>query len=397
MRRVMVLIASGIWWTMAQAQPVVSVSTVGGGFSDGIGGASAHDGTNRLFVVEQAGRIRVWTGSGNVLTTPFLDINALTNGGGERGLLGLAFHPNYQSNGFFYVNYTDLSGDTVIARYSVSAGDPNVANAASGDIILTYAQGASNHNGGDLHFGPDGYLYISSGDGGADWFNSQNATNLLGKLLRIDVDGDDFPGDTERDYAIPADNPLVGIAGAREEIWHMGLRNPWRFSFDRNTGDLFIGDVGEGTWEEIDFQASASAGGENWGWPCYEGSDSFQTMGCGPSGDYDFPILELPHTGGNCSVIAGYRYRGAQYPNLTGYFFYSDWCTGIIWAASPTSRAPTGVPWQAEQAYDKLGGFTFTGFVEDENGELFLVGRETIYQLEGLSDLLFTDGFEVMK
>ncbi|MCH9649993.1 MAG: PQQ-dependent sugar dehydrogenase [Deltaproteobacteria bacterium] len=369
--------------------PVVMVDDVGGDLTGAI--ALANAGDQRMFVIQQTGEIRIWDGS-STLSTPFLDLGGLLIPGGEQGLLGLAFHPDYGQNGFFYVNYTDTEGDTVVARYSVSAGDPNVADSASAQAILAFDQTFTNHNGGDLHFGPDGYLYISSGDGGGPASNSQTLSNLLGKLLRIDVDNDDFPADPDRNYAIPGDNPFVGVPSAMEEIWSLGLRNPWRISFDRQTGDLFIGDVGEGAWEEISFQPSTSTGGENYGWPCYEGPDPFDTTGCDPPGSYVFPIDSLPHDvppNNNCSVIAGRSYRGQAYPALRGWFFYTDWCTGILWGARPDGTGG----WETHNLLT-LSGFTYTGFGEDNQGEIFIAAGESIARLSTTEDPLFEDGFE---
>lgn len=373
----------------AQPPTVIAIDAFSG-VQMALGMASADDGSGRMFVVQQSGEIMVWNGGASVLPNPFLDLSTLVTDGNEQGLLGLAFHPDYSSNGLFYVNYTDLAGDTVVARYSVSTADPNLADPSSALQILAFDQEAQNHNGGDLHFGPDGYLYISSGDGGADWDNGQNVDNLLGKLLRIDVDGDDFPADPLRNYSLPPDNPLVGLPG-RDEIWNLGLRNPWRFSFDRDTGDLFIGDVGDGEWEEIDF-APAPHGGLNWGWPCYEGDAAFQTLGCEVQESYDFPILTLPHDpfpDNNCSIIGGYRYRGSQFPNLRGWYLYADWCTGVLWAAEPVGSGA----WDSYPVAD-LGTFSATGFAEDEDGEIFVAGTWRIQRLVDPTGAIFNDGFE---
>ena len=358
-----------------------------------IGLASAGDGSGRLFAVVQSGLIQIWNGT-SVLAQPFLDVSSLTNDGGERGLLGLAFHPNYSVNGYFFVYYTDLSGDSVIARYTVS-GDPNVADSGSALRILGFPQTAGNHNGGDIHFGPDGYLYIASGDGGGNWCDAQDDGNLLGKLLRIDVDNDDFPADADANYAIPAGNPLVGVSGAREEIWTMGLRNPWRFSFDRLTGDVLIGDVGEGAWEEFDL-LPAGVGGLNMGWPWFEGEDTF-TSCAEPSGGpftdcsdapFSCPFTALSHsTDSACSAIGGYRYRGPEYPGLAGLYFYTDWCGGIVKAAREELSG-----WVS---YDvSTQGFGVTGFGEDDNGELYFVNSGTLYQITGEGFGIFSDGFE---
>lgn len=374
--------------SVALAQPPsVQVVEVANTLSSAIGATHAGDGSGRLFVVQKTGEIRVWDGT-QVLIAPFLDLSSLVSGGNEQGLLGLAFHPNYASNGLFYVNYTDLAGDTVVARYTTSPPSSNTANAASVFPILGIAQPAANHNAGDMHFGTDGFLYIASGDGGANAANGQDSTTLLGELLRIDIDGDDFPADPNRNYAIPATNPLVGVAGAAEEIFVQGLRNPWRFSFDRANGDLFIGDVGVGSWEEVDWLPAGAAANANLGWPCYEGPDPFNLTGCGPIGSYQFPIVSLAHGPAplnHCSVIGGFRYRGS-FSALVGYYFFSDWCTGQLWAAWQD-----GGGWSSQAVLD-LDTFTFTGFAEDEAGELYLAGGFRLLRI--IADEVFGDGFE---
>ena len=279
-------------------------------------------GDSRLFVVEQDGRIRIIE-NGQVLGTPFLDINAIIASGGERGLLSLAFHPNYGSNGYFYVNYTDQSGDTRVERYTVS-GNPNVADAQSAKLILTVAQPFGNHNGGLVTFGPDGMLYIGMGDGGSagdPGDAGQDTNTLLGALLRIDVDGGD-------PYAIPPDNPFVGQGGARGEIWAYGLRNPWRFSFDGPGGTLYIADVGQNAWEEVN-AVSATEAGVNYGWRLMEGAHCFNpSVNCDQTG-LELPVLEYDHSQG-CSVTGGYVYRGSALPLLRGHYFYGDYCAGFV-------------------------------------------------------------------
>ncbi len=393
---------------VAQTPPTVTTVEAFGDLTNPIGITSARDGSGRLFVIQQGGQIRVWTGT-EVLETPFLDLDPLTNGGGERGLLGLAFHPSYASNGFFFVNYTDLSGDTVVARYQASPPSSNVADGGSALRILGFDQPASNHNGGDMHFGPDGFLYIASGDGGAGALVAQDQTNLLGKILRIDVDGDDFPGDANRNYAIPADNPLVGVAGAAEEIFVLGLRNPWRFSFDRSNGDLFIGDVGEGTREEISYLPAASAGGVNLGWPCWEGTVEGVTGGVCDTGTFVDPIFELPHDlspNNNCSIIGGFRYHG-PYPSLRGWYIFSDWCTGQIWAGIE-STALTARPVPKDWKPMALGSngwsgfhvntmptFTLTGWGEADDGDIFgAASWRGVVRLVDPNGDIFADGFE---
>ncbi|MEA2642983.1 MAG: hypothetical protein QOG08_9, partial [Chloroflexota bacterium] len=295
----------------------------------------AGDGSGRLFIVEQIGRIRILQ-NGALLPAPFLDIRSLVESGGERGLLSVAFHPQFETNGVFVVDYTRASktqsevGDTVIARYTAVPGS-SVADPGSGQSLMVVKQPQANHNGGLVKFGPDGFLYIGMGDGGAagdsgtghaPQGNGQSLTTLLGKLLRVDV-GATGP------YAIPAGNPNLG-AGSRREIWAYGLRNPWRFSFDRATGDLYIGDVGQDSWEEIDFQPAPLAGGANYGWPVWEATHRYRS-GPAPAGDTK-PVAEYSHAGGQCSVTGGYVYRGAAIPALSGFYFFGDYCAGRIWA-----------------------------------------------------------------
>ena len=324
--------------------------------------AITHAGDSRLFIVLQAGQIMVYDGT-TVLPTPFLDIRTLVLAGGERGLLGLAFHPRYAENGFFYVNYTDRpGGDTVIARYRVSAADPNRADPASASVLLLIDQPFANHNGGQLQFGPDGYLYIGMGDGGSGGDPDNRAQNLgdpLGKMLRIDVDGG-------TPYAVPQSNPFRGQTSVRPEIWAYGLRNPWRFSFDRATGDLWIADVGQGSWEEVHFQPATSIGGENYGWRRMEGTHCFNpTTNCN-NGTLVLPVIEYGHTSGACSVTGGYVYRGAQYPRLHGMYIYADYCNGMIWGAT---RSSTGAV-TSQLLFD--ASFFISTFGEDVNGELYV-------------------------
>ncbi len=335
--------------------------------------------TQRLFIVEaqvgSSGRIRILNlGTGSLNSTPFLTISNVATGD-EQGLLGLAFHPQYAQNGYFYVNYTDSSGTTIVRRFTASA-NPDVADTTSGMQVLSIAQPASNHNGGWLGFGPDGYLYIGMGDGGGSGDpdgNGQNINVLLGKMLRIDVNGDDFPGDATRNYAIPPDNPFVGVAGA-DEVWAYGLRNPWRPSFDRATGDLYIADVGQSAWEEVDFQPAGSAGGQNYGWRCYEGSHEYDTTDCAPASTMIFPIYEYSHASG-CAVTGGYVYRGSQICDLRGTYFFADYCSARIWSFRYDGATLTGFQERTAELAPG-GGLTInsiSSFGEDAAGELYIV------------------------
>ncbi len=319
-----------------------------------------HAGDNRMFVVERHGTIRIIAG-GQTLSEPFLDIrDRVGSQGQEQGLLGLAFHPQYRTNGQFFINYTDRQGDTVISRFHVTSDD-NRADGDSEEIMLRIQQPAANHNGGMLAFGPDGYLYVGTGDGGAanDRFrNGQNLQSLLGKLLRLDVDG-------ERPYAIPHDNPFVGRPEIRAEIWAYGLRNPWRFSFDRATGNLSIADVGQDKYEEVDWQPANSHGGENYGWPIMEGLHCFQRAACDQTG-LTLPVVEYDHSAG-CSVTGGYVYRGRDYPELAGAYLFADYCSGTIWLSQ---REANGEWTQREKLQTAL---RVSSFGEDSRGEIYVI------------------------
>ncbi|MEM7734628.1 MAG: PQQ-dependent sugar dehydrogenase [Deinococcota bacterium] len=325
--------------------------------------AVTHNGIDeRMFVVEQRGRIRI-VEAGQLLQTPFLDVSSIISTGGERGLLSLAFHPNYDANGRFFVNYTDRAGNTVIAEYRVS-DDANVANPDSARALLTFEQPFSNHNGGQLAFGPDGYLYIGTGDGGAadDPLNAgQDLTTLLGKLLRIDVDTDDGAA-----YRVPADNPFVNTKDVRPEIWAYGLRNPWRFSFDTATGDLFMADVGQNAFEEVNFQPASSTGGENYGWRISEGAHCFNpSEGCDTNGQ-TLPILEYSHrSGAGRSITGGYRYRGREVASLDGAYVFGDFVSGNMWAARFDGSA-----WASTYLMDS--SLAIATFGQDAAGELYV-------------------------
>jgi glucose/arabinose dehydrogenase len=345
----------------AQAQ-TLSLEPVQPGLELPIGVTHAGDASGRLFISQQRGKVLVRTPAGTLLPTPFLDISGLVSCCGERGLLGLAFHPQYTANGWVFVSYTDLSGNSVVARYRVLAADPNRLDPASATTVLTVAQPFSNHNGGQIRFGPDGYLYVAMGDGGdaGDPGNrAQNLGLLLGKMLRIDVNT--LP------YAIPPSNPFAATAGARPEIWAYGLRNVWSFSFDRATGDLYMGDVGQGSWEEVDHQPAGSAGGQNYGWRRMEGAHCFNpSSGC-DTGGLTLPVLEYDHSLG-CSITGGFVYRGSVSASLIGTYLYGDYCSGRIWGAKKN-----GSSWSAQQLLDT--SLSIVAFGEDEAGEVYVAHR----------------------
>ncbi len=331
----------------------------------------ANDNSNRLFVTEQVGRIQI-INNGAVNSTPFLDItNIVGSDANEQGLLSVAFHSNYSQNGFFFVNYTDKQGDTVIARYSVST-NPDIADPNSGQVLLTISQPYANHNGGQIAFGPDGYLYIGMGDGGAanDPQNrAQDLTSLLGKILRIDVDN-------AAPYGAPDTNPFVDNGEARPEIWSFGWRNPWRFSFDMQTGDMYVGDVGQNKYEEIHVEPAGVGGGRNYGWRLMEGFHCFNPEECEPSSlGVELPIAEYEHSEG-CSVSGGYVYRGAQYPELVGTYLYGDYCTGTIWGTRPQP----GGTW--EQAKLLQTDHSISSFGQDQLGQLYVLDHQGgVYKL----------------
>lgn len=332
-----------------------------------------HAGDERLFVVEQQGRIRI-AANGQILAEPFLDIrDQVGSSANEQGLLSVAFHPQYAANGAFFVNYTDRNGDTVISRFQVS-DDPNRADPASETVLLHIDQPYGNHNGGQLQFGPDGYLYVGMGDGGSGGDpqgHGQNPQTLLGGLLRLDVD---FAGDGAN-YGIPPDNPYVGSEAGRNEIWAIGLRNPWRFSFDRQTGDLWVADVGQNQYEEINYVPAGQGAGLNYGWNWMEGLHCFRD-GCDPGAFYA-PIHEYDHGAGECSVTGGYVYRGAAFPPMTGNYVYGDYCSGRIWSLF---RLEDG-SWTNQEVGRAPGSLTTFG--EGFDGELYLTTRDgALYRIE---------------
>jgi len=317
------------------------------------------DGSGRLFVIEKHGLIRIIE-NGQLFPDPFLDITDRVNDdSNEMGLLGFAFHPNFSQNGYFYVNYTGAGGDTFISRFQA---DGNSAAASSELNLLKITQPFPNHNGGAMAFGSDGYLYAGLGDGGAagdPLGNGQSLDSLLGKILRLDVD-------SAEPYAIPADNPFGN------EIWAYGLRNPWRISFDTFTGDLYIGDVGQGEWEEINFVQAGSRNGLNFGWDYYEGNHEYDPQGV--AGEYVFPVAEYSHEEGGCSVTGGYVYRGSM-PEWNGIYLYGDYCSGLVWGL-----IKSGDQWQVQLLFETPG--LITSFGQDENGEIYFVSDNgNVYQL----------------
>lgn len=320
-------------------------------------------GDSRLFVVDQTGYIYIIDTGGYVNPQPYLDIHERVTYGGEQGLLGVAFHPQYITNGYFYVNYTGEGDSTHISRFNVTPGNPDLADPQSEFKLMTIFQPFTNHNGGDLNFGPDSYLYIGLGDGGSggDPGNrAQNPMEYLGKMLRIDVD-------QGNPYAIPATNPFYNSVTTLGEIWALGLRNPWRFSFDRLTGDLWIADVGQNAVEEIDFQPAASAGGENYGWRCYEGNQEYNSTGCAPASAFIFPVYTYPH-GDECSVTGGYVYRGSASSPYYGYYFFADYCSDRLWTLHNVAGN-----WVMED-FGQFPGNNFSSFGEDAGGQLYVAG-----------------------
>lgn len=330
---------------------------------------AAGDGSGRLFVVERAGVVRIIQ-DGEVLAEPFLDIrDKVISGEGELGMFSIAFHPDFATNGWFFVYYTaqpDMAN--TVERYVVS-DEPNRADPESGRVVLAIPTNYNTHNGGGMSFGPDGYLYIGTGDGGGfrdPDANAQNRQRLLGKILRLDVN---VPEPNGKPYTIPPDNPFVDDLGALPEIWAYGVRNPWRLTFDRETGDLYIGDVGDGAWEEVNYQPAGDPGGQNYGWPMTEGFACFPPDGGSTPCDIDgvaFPAFVYGHDEG-CSIAGGYVYRGQESPHAQGRYLYADWCSGRIWWAKKTAAGE----WEIIRLLDTT--MQITGFGEDEAGELYLV------------------------
>ncbi len=383
--------------TAAQAEltwPAISLQIVVNGLDSPVHLTHSGDQTGRLFIVEQAGVIRIY--QNRLLSTPFLDIHGrvrspANGGGGEEGLLGLAFPPGFGvAKDYFYVYYTNLDGNNQVSRFHLSANPDQADPSGEERILLLPHPQYSNHNGGQVAFGPDGYLYIGTGDGGGGgdpYENAQNTASLLGKILRIDVEmgSPASPGLSPRlylplirqgqgstsgsPYRIPSDNPFAGRPGYRGEIWALGLRNPWRFSFDRQSGDLYIADVGQNAWEEVDYQPASSAGGENYGWDISEGTHCYEPpSGCDLSG-LTLPIFEYFHQVQNgiedCSITGGFVYRGSDFPTLQGIYFAADFCSGKIWGVRRQGQV-----WQSALLKDTP--YLISTFGEDQAGELYL-------------------------
>lgn len=398
-----VLTAFGIYsdsrYQVASAdQLTASLQMVNDSFSSPIYVTHAGDTTNRLFIAQQGGQILI-IDSGQVLDAPFLNLSAKVANGSEQGLLGIAFPPDYAYKGYFYVNYTRKSdGATVIARFYVSLSDPNIADPTSEDVILIIHQPFSNHNGGHIAFSPnDGYLYIATGDGGGGGdplANAQSRNTLLGKILRIDVETLSnplfplppienpsqlyFPSiamNQPLPYLVPQSNPFVNDANAQGEIWSYGLRNPWRFSFDRLTGDIYIADVGQQSREEVDYQASNSTAGANYGWSIMEGSLCYNASTCDATG-LILPIAEYAHDEG-CSITGGYIYRGVLSNAMEGIYFYGDYCSGKIWGLKFENSS-----WQVNELLDT--SLQISSFGEDEAGEIYLLDHSAgiLYRIE---------------
>ncbi len=355
------LLLSSLVFPLLSAAQTVGLQLFAEGFTAPTEIVNAGD--SRLFVAEQGGMIKIVNVDGLVNAAPFLNLSGFISTGGERGLLGLAFHPQYETNGYFYVDYTDPAGNTVIARYTRDVANPDMADPTSKVELLTVQQPFSNHNGGCLRFGPDGYLYIAMGDGGSGGDpnnNAQNKNSLLGKLLRIDVNNGS-------PYTNPATNPFMGSIDGADEVWAYGLRNPWKFSFNRTTGELWIADVGQDAREEINRMPSGTAG-VNYGWRCYEGSVVYNGAGCDAASSYTMPFAEYTHAStSGCSITGGYVYTGTVFPAFTGKYIFADYCNNKVGLLDTTTGAIS--------YSTAFGGNNITAFGEDNTGEIYAAGK----------------------
>ncbi|MEL6989169.1 MAG: PQQ-dependent sugar dehydrogenase, partial [Bacteroidota bacterium] len=353
------------------SQIEIELNPIATQLNDPVGIEFTKDG--KLYFILKRGQVVIFE-DGQLQTNPFIDIDdRVHNGGGERGLLGMAFHPSYPDSPYVYINYTPNDGNTHISRFELDENNPNQLDPNSEKVLLFVDQPFGNHNGGDLNFNQEGLLFIGLGDGGSggdprDF--SQNPNSLLGKMLRIDVDNGD-------PYAIPSDNPFVNNDEVLDEIWSLGLRNPWRFSFDRLTDELYMADVGQSAREEISYEVADCPGGLNFGWRCYEGNEPFNTSDCDDESSYEPPIYEYGHNLG-CSITGGHVYRGSTYPWLQGKYIYTDYCSGRFWALYRDENDT----WQNIEI-GRFNNWNFSSFGEDKDGELYVAsdGRSTVYKL----------------
>ncbi|MCI4666551.1 MAG: PQQ-dependent sugar dehydrogenase [Bacteroidia bacterium] len=361
-------------WSIGFCQPQIVFEQVATGVSGIVDMAHAND--SRLFIVDKAGLIRIMYADYSFQSTPFLDIRQRVNSlPSEMGLLGLAFHPDFNTNGIFFLNYTNNNNQTIISRFKVDVNDVNIGDPNSEEIIMTVNQPFENHNAGDMAFGVDGYLYITMGDGGAgsDPGNrGQDSLNLLGKILRIDVD-------TTKSYKIPIDNPFVNNPDVANEIWSIGWRNPWKFSFDRETNELWIADVGQGRFEEVNVEAPGD-GGKNYGWRCYEGPNNFILGGCQAPANYVEPIFSYDHfTQLGSSITGGFVYRGEEYPNMQGYYVVGDYNSGNVWTVNKDSNGQ----YQSTLLGQRFNRNQISTFGENFAGDIFVgtLNQGRIYKM----------------
>ena len=363
--------------SLINAQPKLVFTPLIKNISDAVDIKNANDSSKRLFIVRQSGIINIYQ-YGVLSTRPFLDINDRITYKGEQGLFSLAFHPGYKNNGLFFIWYSDKKGDVTLARYKASDPGGDVADPYSGVVLFSLSKpgGYNNHNGGCLQFGKDGYLYLTIGDGGGigdPYSNAQNMQSLFGKMIRLDINVQNAPY-----YAIPVDNPFINTPNARPEIFALGLRNPWRWSFDDLTGDIWFGDVGQDTWEEINFTRYAEASGANYGWHCYEGDETYNRQNCVQQSNYRFPVFKYKHgvNNGGFSVIGGYVYHGTSFPLLKGYYVCADYISGNAWLIHPNGTGNWAVTIQNNVASN------IVSFGEDESGELYAASQNgNIYQV----------------